>query len=86
MVDISQLIRDYNWVKKEIILLQRIVYGPPVPMIKWGVAQYGIESLMPKGSKGKSAAEMDQMDLREKRQIQRLETYQRLYICPGISR
>lgn len=76
-MDISQMIRDYNWMRKEITRLQRIIYGSPIPMVKWGVAQYGIEAVMPKGSKGKSHAEMDAMDLREKRQIERLESYQR---------
>ncbi len=71
------MIRDYNWMRKEITRLQRIIYGSPIPMVKWGVAQYGIEAVMPKGSKGKSHAEMDAMDLREKRQIERLESYQR---------
>ncbi|MBS4204025.1 sigma-70 family RNA polymerase sigma factor [Bacillus sp. FJAT-49754] len=63
--------------KKEIARLHRIIYGSTVPMIKWGVAQYGIEATMPKGSSGMSASELDAMDLREKRQIERLETYQR---------
>lgn len=76
-MDISQLIKDYNWMKKEIARLQRIIYGSTIPMIKWGVAQYGIEAVMPKGSPGKSVAELNAMDLREKRQIERLETYQR---------
>lgn len=63
--------------EKEIGRLQGIIYGSTVPMIKWGVAHYGIEATMPKWSKGKSAAELDAMDLREKRQIQGLENYQR---------
>lgn len=73
---ISQLVRDYRWMKNEINRLQRIVYGSSIPMIKWGVAQYGIEAVMPKGSKGKSHAEMDAMDIREKKQIQRLKNYE----------
>ena len=76
-MDISQLIRDYNWMKKEVVRLQRIIYGGTIPMINWGVAQYGVEATMPRGSKGKSHAELEAMDIREKRQIQRLETYQR---------
>lgn len=76
MEQIAQLIRDYRWMKNEINRLQRIIYGVSIPMKSWGVAQYGIEAAMPKGSKGKSRAEMDAMDLREKKQIQRLERYQ----------
>ncbi|PID03616.1 hypothetical protein CSV67_02955 [Sporosarcina sp. P2] len=77
MEQITQLIRDYRWMKNEIGRLQRIIYGTTFPMKSWGVAQYGIDAAMPKGSKGKSIAEMDAMDLREKRQIQRLEDYQK---------
>lgn len=74
---VSQLIRDYRWMKNEIGRLQRIVYGNTFPMQSWGVAQYGIDAAMPKGSKGKSIAEMDAMDVREKKQIQRLKSYEK---------
>lgn len=74
---IAQMVRDYRWMKNEINRLQRIIYGSSIPMIKWGVAQYGIEAAMPKGSKGKSQAEMDAMDVRERKQIQRLKNYER---------
>lgn len=77
LVDISQLIRDYNWMKKEITRLQKIIYGSTFPMKSWGVAQYGIEATLPKGSRGKSVAELEEMDLREQKQIERLQTYQR---------
>lgn len=77
MIDISQLIRDYNWMKKEIVRLQRIIYGSTYPMKSWGVAQYGIEATLPKGSRGKSIAELEAMDIREKKQRERLETYER---------
>lgn len=77
MDQISQLIKDYRWMKNEINRLQRIVYGSTSPMKSWGVAQYGIDAAMPKGSKGKSFAEMDAMDVREKKQIERLEAYER---------
>lgn len=74
---LSQLIKDYRWMKNEISRLQRIVYGSTFPMQSWGVAQYGIEAVMPKGSKGKSHAEMDAMDVRERKQIERLKVYER---------
>ncbi|WP_453992131.1 sigma-70 family RNA polymerase sigma factor [Bacillus nitroreducens] len=77
VLDFGQLIKDYNWMKKEISRLQRIIYGTSFPMKSWGVAQYGIEATLPKGSRGKSQAELEAMDLREKRQIERLETYER---------
>ncbi|MEK3886546.1 sigma-70 family RNA polymerase sigma factor [Bacillus sp. FSL K6-3431] len=74
---ISQLIKDYNWMKKEIARLQRIIYGSTSPMKSWGVAQYGDEAAMPRGSSGKSYAELRDMDIREEKQIRRLEDYQR---------
>lgn len=73
---ISQLIKDYNWMKKEIARLQRIIYGSTSPMKSWGVAQYGDEAAMPRGSSGKSYAELRDMDIREEKQIRRLHAYQ----------
>lgn len=46
-------------------------------MKSWGVAQYGDEAAMPRGSSGKSYAELRDMDIREEKQIRRLEDYQR---------
>lgn len=77
MDQISQLIKDYRWMKNEINRLQRTIYGSTFPMKSWGVAQYGIDAVMPKGSKGKSFAEMDAMDVRERKQIERLEAYEK---------
>ena len=74
---VSQLIRDYRWMKNEVNRLQRTIYGSVFPMQSWGVAQYGIDAAMPKGSKGKSVAEMEAMDVREKKQMERLEAYER---------
>ncbi len=42
-------------------------------MGSWGVAQYGLDAAMPKGSSIRSAEEMKRMDVRERSQIQRLE-------------
>ncbi|MCM3448820.1 sigma-70 family RNA polymerase sigma factor [Bacillus safensis] len=41
-------------------------------MRSWGVSQYGIEATLPKGSKGKSQAELRDMDMREDRLFKRL--------------
>lgn len=75
---IEHLLRDYHWMKKEVDRLQRIVYGYATPMKSWGVAQYGIEATMPKGSRGKSQAELKEMDLREERQYKRLKKYEEI--------
>lgn len=76
-IDIGELIRDYRMMKKEIQRLQKVIYGRSIPMSSWGVAQYGIEAAMPKGSSGKSQSELKEMDIREQKQIERLEEYQR---------
>ncbi|MEK5038990.1 sigma factor-like helix-turn-helix DNA-binding protein [Sporosarcina sp. FSL K6-3457] len=77
MEKIAQLIKDYRWMKNEINRLQSIIWGGSTPMRSWGVALYGIEAAMPRGSKGKSYAELDAMDIREKNQLDRLEKYER---------
>ncbi|WP_433958860.1 sigma-70 family RNA polymerase sigma factor [Cytobacillus horneckiae] len=70
---IELLLRDYHWMKKEVDRLENILYGRSSPMRSWGVAQYGIEAAMPKGSSGKSQAELMNMDIREERLYKRLE-------------
>ncbi|WP_284386133.1 sigma-70 family RNA polymerase sigma factor, partial [Bacillus safensis] len=50
--------------------------GTDIPMRSWGVAQYGIEATLPKGSKGKSQAELRDMDMREERLFKRLRKYE----------
>jgi hypothetical protein len=77
LINVSELIRDYRMMKREIDRLQKIIYGQSLPMRSWGVAQYGIESTLPKGSSGKSIAELRDLDIREQKQIARLEEYQR---------
>jgi hypothetical protein len=77
IINIAELIRDYRMIKKEVERLQKIIYGQPLPMRSWGVAQYGLEAALPKGSAGKSQSELKDMDIREQRQLKRLEEYQR---------
>jgi len=74
---IEQLIRDYHWMKKEVERLERVLFGYSTPMRLWGVAQYGDEFAMPKGSVGKSQAELRDMDIREERQYKRLKLLRR---------
>lgn len=80
-INITDLIRDYRMMKREIERLQRIIYGKSVPMRSWGVAQYGIEATLPKGSPGKSQAELRDMDIREQKQIERLKEYERKVVA-----
>lgn len=74
--EIEQLIRDYRWMKNEVHRLQNVIIGYHVPMRSWGVAQYGIDAVMPKGTSIRSAKEMDEMDLRDLRQMGRLEKFE----------
>jgi DNA-binding CsgD family transcriptional regulator len=73
---IEALIKDYPWMRKEVDRLERILYGHSTPMRSWGVALYGIEAAMPRGSSGKSQAELRKMDIREERAYKRLEKFQ----------
>jgi len=70
--NIARLVTDYRMMRAEIDRLERILYGFKIPMDNWGVAQYGIDAAMPRGSSGKSEAELKKMDLRERKQIERL--------------
>ena len=73
---ITQMIKDYRWMKREIFRLQNIVHGFTIPITNWGVAQYGIEAVMPKGSKGKSAAELKKAESLEEKRKKRLLRYE----------
>lgn len=73
---LETLIKDYRWMRKEVNRLQGILYGHSAPMRSWGVAQYGLEAAMPKGSGGKSQAELKRMDIREERLYKRLERFE----------
>lgn len=61
---IEELLRDYHWMVREILRLERSYYGSSHDR-SWGVAQYGLEAAMPKGSGGISQAELEAMDKRE---------------------
>jgi hypothetical protein len=73
--EIENLLKDYRWMVKEIDRLERSLYGSVNSGKSWGVAQYGIEAAMPKGSGGISQVELTALDQREERiykQIKRL--------------
>lgn len=73
---IDTLLRNYHWMRKEVDHLQQQLEGSSSPMHSWGVAQYGDEASMPKGSPGKSQAELKSMDIREQRLYERLKRYE----------
>ena len=80
-VNITELIRDYRMMKREVARLQKIIFGNQFPMRSWGVAQYGIEASLPKGSKGKSQEELRDLDIREQKQYERLKEYERKIVA-----
>lgn len=87
-----QLIEDFKWKENEIERLQTLVYGKSFPIrISYGVAQYGIEAAMPKGSSGLSAVEEAAAEKDEKRRVNKIKTYQhdqqmveRIALIPGV--
>lgn len=75
-LDVGYLVSNYRFWKKEIERLERVLFGFRSSMGSWGVAQYGLDAAMPKGSSIRSAKELDKMDIREKSQWLRLERLQ----------
>ncbi|WP_392454824.1 sigma-70 family RNA polymerase sigma factor [Chryseomicrobium aureum] len=87
MMDMAnQMIKDYGWMQSEIFRLQNRIYGGSLPMSTWGVAQYGIEAVMPKGSKGKSIDELKNLDSLENKRLARLNRYEaEVYILESLA-
>ena len=71
--EVGYLVGNYRFWKKEIERLEHVLFGNSFSMGSWGVAQYGIDAAMPKGSSIRSAKELERMDVRERSQILRLE-------------
>jgi hypothetical protein len=71
--DIERLLRDYSWMVREIHRLEKSLYGGGSTGRSWGVAQYGLEAAMPKGSGGISKVELAAMDEREERIFKRIK-------------
>ncbi len=76
VIELTQLMKDYQWMKREADRLRISVYGIPLPNTKWGQT-YGIESTMPQGSSIQGVDEMEAMDVRELKQIDRMKRYER---------
>lgn len=72
---IEQLIYNYTFMLREVIRLESMYYGTDSSPSNRGVAQYGLEAAMPKGTAIRSAAEMDAMDRRELRMYNRIIEY-----------
>lgn len=71
-LDIEYMINNYRLWKREIQRLERVLYGGHRSMSSWGVAQYGLDAAMPKGSSGMPVSEIDRLDVRERSQLARL--------------
>ncbi|MFJ5565225.1 MULTISPECIES: sigma-70 family RNA polymerase sigma factor [Lysinibacillus] len=73
---ITQMIKDFKWMRNEVQRLQKLLYGQSLPIQNWGVAQYGVEAAMPRGSKGKSMAEIKRIESLEEKRNNRLRRYE----------
>ncbi|ARK23296.1 hypothetical protein SporoP37_00380 [Sporosarcina sp. P37] len=73
---IEELIYSYSFMQREVIRLEGIYFRVSDSGRSWGVAQYGIEAAMPKGSSIRSAVEIDAMDKREQRMWNRIQAYE----------
>lgn len=83
---INQMIKDYRWMSKEVNRLQNLLWGRSLPISNWGVAQYGIEAAMPKGSKGKSIEEIKRAESLEEKRTNRLKRYEaEIYLLETLS-
>lgn len=83
---INQMIKDYRWMSKEVMRLQELIHGYSVPLSDWGVAQYGIEAAMPKGSKGKSESELIRAESLEQKRTKRLKRYEaEIYVLETLA-
>lgn len=71
--EIESLIKDYYWMDREIHRLEGILYRGRSSERSWGVAQYGLEAAMPKGSGGISKTELAAMDDKEEIIINRIK-------------
>lgn len=69
--DLIKLISDAHWMFKEVARLEECIFGDICMKVSYGVAQYGIEMCMPKGSSGCSISESLELDRREERQLKR---------------
>lgn len=77
--EIENMISDYHWMKREVVRLDELLFrlGGYSGGGNNGVAQYGIEASMPKGSRLKSRAELDNLDRRERKLLEKLERYKK---------
>jgi DNA-directed RNA polymerase specialized sigma subunit len=73
---IENLLKDYHWMIKEVDRLERSLYISRGGGKSWGVAQYGIEASLPKGSSGISLIEVEALDNKEERIRKRIKKYE----------
>lgn len=69
--DLIKLIADAHWMYKEVARLEERIFGDIRMKVSYGVAKYGIEMCMPRGSSGCSISESLELDRREERQLKR---------------
>lgn len=74
--EIDNAIRNYQMYVREVNRLEDTLYSGGTSARSWGVATYGIEAAMPRGSGGLSNAELDALDRREQITLKRMQKYQ----------
>ncbi|SES02853.1 hypothetical protein [Salipaludibacillus aurantiacus] len=78
--ELEEMISDYRLYKREIERLNDLVYGIGVGLPSRfgnaGVAAYGVEATMPRGSSGISKSELDKLDKRERKLLYRIQGFQ----------
>lgn len=76
--EIENIISDYHWMKREVARLIDLLYGLGGGGSTGGggmTSQYGIEATLPKSSGLISKAELDEMDQRERKILDRMQKY-----------
>lgn len=79
--ELENIISDYKFMKREIKRLEELLWGIGGNSSAFkgnGVAQYGIEAAMPKGSGLISRAELDILDRREQKLLMRIDRYRNM--------
>jgi hypothetical protein len=73
---IENLIKDYHWMIREVDRLEKSLCSSGHSSGSWGVAQYGIDASLPKGSSSISKVELEVLDNKEERIRKRIKKYE----------
>ncbi|NIK11179.1 sigma-70 family RNA polymerase sigma factor [Alkalibacillus almallahensis] len=74
---IENMISDYHWMIREVDRLAQVLWGSTQHRSE-GVSQYGLASVMPNGSPGKSQVELDAMDRQDRKRYERYVRFKQM--------